>query len=139
MTPQHKRLVRTSFEEISEAAEPIALLFYGRLFELDPALRPLFVQDIRVQSRKLMAMLAVAVDSLDDLDQLAPALRALGQRHAGYGVQPEHYATLKAALLWAFGQALRGGLNPDTKDAWRAVIDAISTYMMDGASELTPP
>ena len=136
MTSQEKRLVRAGFAEISEMAEPVALLFYGRLFELDPKLRPLFVQDIRVQSRKLMDMLAIAVNSLDKLEDLAPALRALGQRHAGYGVLPEHYATLQNALLWAFGQAMPGGLSPESKGAWRALIEAISAYMRDGAAEL---
>jgi len=139
MTPREKQLVRESFPAIREAAVPLALLFYGRLFQLNPALRPLFHQDISVQSRKLMDMLIAVVDSLDHFKELEPMLRAMGQRHAGYGVRLEHYATLKSALLWAFGQGLGAEFFPDVRAAWTAVIDAISAAMMAGAAELPPP
>jgi len=139
MTPREKQLVRESFPAIREAAVPLALLFYGRLFQLNPALRPLFHQDISVQSRKLMDMLIAVVDSLDHFKELEPMLRAMGQRHAGYGVRLEHYATLKSALLWAFGQGLGAEFFPDVRAAWAAVIDAVSAAMMAGAAELPPP
>ena len=42
MTLREKQLVRESFQGIGEVAGPLSLLFYGRLFELDPALRPMF-------------------------------------------------------------------------------------------------
>lgn len=136
MTSQQKQLVRESFRNVREVAGPVALLFYGRLFELDPSLRPLFHQDIRLQGRKLMDMLTTVVDSLDHLEDLGPTLRALGQRHVGYGVRLEHYDTLKSALIWALSQALQPDFYPDVRAAWTAVIDAINTVMKEGASEV---
>ena len=38
-TVEQRRLVRQSFDSLREQAEPVALLFYGRLFELDPSAR----------------------------------------------------------------------------------------------------
>jgi hemoglobin-like flavoprotein len=35
------------------------------------------------------------------LDQIVPAVQALGRRHAGYGVREPHYATVGEALLWS--------------------------------------
>jgi hemoglobin-like flavoprotein len=139
MSPQQKQLIRESFPAIREAAVPLVILFYGRLFQLDPSVRPLFHQDIPVQARKLMDMLIAVVDSLDHFEELEPMLRAMGQRHAGYGVRLEHYATLKSALLWAFGRALEAEFFPDVRAAWAAVIDAVSAAMMAGAQELPPP
>ena len=68
MTPAEKSLVQTSFAKVAPIAEQAAALFYGRLFEMDPSLRPLFKGDIREQGRKLMNMIAFYVLGLDALD-----------------------------------------------------------------------
>ena len=65
MNSQQQRLIRESFPEIRRMAGPVSLLFYGRLFALDPSLRPMFRQDIEVQGRKLMDMLTAIVDNLE--------------------------------------------------------------------------
>ena len=88
MTSEQKRLVRESFQSISDSLGPISLLFYARLFEQDPSLRPMFVQDIAIQGRKLMSTLTTVVQNLDDLDQLSPALRALGRSCPPSAPQP---------------------------------------------------
>jgi len=138
MTPEQKQLIRESFPAIREMAGPVSLLFYGRLFALDPALRPMFRQDIELQGRKLMDMLRAVVENLDHFEGLAPTLRALGQKHAGYGVRPEHYQTVTQALIWALGQALDTQFYPELKSAWLAIIEAVSLSMKKGAAELLP-
>jgi hemoglobin-like flavoprotein len=136
MTPEQIRLVRDSFPGIAELSRPIALLFYGRLFEVAPEVQPMFKQDIAVQGRKLMEMLTALVTNLDQFEEMEPALKALGQRHAGYGVQPDHYPMVAAALIWAFGLALEGEFSPDLKAAWLAVIEAVAAVMKSGAASL---
>jgi hemoglobin-like flavoprotein len=136
MTPEQKQLIRESFPAIREMAGPVSLLFYGRLFALEPALRPMFRQDIELQGRKLMDMLTAVVDNLDQFEGLAPTLRALGQKHAGYGVRPEHYQTVARALIWALGQALDTQFYPELRSAWLAIIEAVSLSMKKGAAEL---
>jgi nitric oxide dioxygenase len=138
MTPEQKQLIRESFPAIREMAGPVSLLFYGRLFALEPALRPMFRQDIELQGRKLMDMLTAVVDNLDHFEGLAPTLRALGQKHAGYGVRPEHYQTVARALMWALGQALDTQFYPELRTAWLAIIEAVSVSMKKGAAELPP-
>ena len=138
MTRHQARLVRESFEIVREVAQPMTVLFYGRLFDLDPNLRPLFKIDIREQSRKLVAMLALIVDSLETLDKLRPQLQELGRRHVDYGVRPEHYATLSSALLWALGQALDTEFSPDVRAAWTEVIETISATMLEGTENPVP-
>jgi nitric oxide dioxygenase len=132
------RLVRDSFPEIAELARPIAFLFYGRLFELAPEVRPMFKQDIAVQGRKLMDMLTTLVGHLDAFEHIEPALEALGQRHAGYGVRPEHYTMVTSSLIWALGRTLDEEFLPDLKAAWVAVIEATATVMKRGAAALPP-
>jgi hemoglobin-like flavoprotein len=100
MTPEQITLVQTSFGQVLPIADTAAALFYQRLFELDPELRPMFRGDMQEQGRKLMAMLKLAIDGLTRLDELVPAVQSLGRRHIGYGVRDQHYDTVAAALLW---------------------------------------
>lgn len=134
MTPRQKQIVTESFPLIREIAIPVSLLFYGRLFDLDPSLRPLFKIDMKEQSQKLVAMLDSIVSSLDDWEKIVPVLRELGQRHVTYGVKAEHYDTLCAALVWAFGQALQPGFDDEVRAAWTAVIQTVGEQMKIGAA-----
>jgi hypothetical protein len=64
-----------------------AALFYGRLFEIAPAVKPLLRGDMTEQGCKLMATLGVVVNSLGNLEGVLPAASALAKRHVDYGVQ----------------------------------------------------
>jgi|SRR5579872_4454887 len=137
MTPRQTRLVRESFPTIRERTETLVLLFYGRLFQLAPSVRSMFSGDLGIQMRKFRDMLGALVDALDDFDQQRPKLRAMGLRHVGYGVVPEHYDTLAAALLWALGHMLQPDFPPEVKSAWAAFIDEVSAAMKAGPAELS--
>jgi hemoglobin-like flavoprotein len=134
MSPEHKRLVQSSFTQVAALGEPAAALFYQRLFELDPRLRPLFKSDMAEQGRKLLAMIATAVNGLDDLGALVPAVQALGARHRGYGVADQDYETVAAALLWTLEQGLGAGFTPAVKDAWVAVYTVLADTMKQAAA-----
>ena len=135
MTPDQARLVKQTYEPVRDMAGPLALLFYGRLFELEPSARRLFHNDLTLQGRKLMDTLDLLVASLDDFDAVRPHLSALGRRHKGYGVRPEQYASVESALLWALGQALGPDFDAPTRDAWRAVLTAVSIAMQEAAGQ----
>src|SRR5690349_6115947 len=94
VTPDHMQIVQETFEMIVPNAETAAALFYTQLFTLDPSLRPLFKGDTRTQGQKLMSTLALVVRGLSRPEQIVPAVRRLGERHASYGVQPAHYRTV---------------------------------------------
>lgn len=134
MTPDERRLIRTSFAVLRDQASPVALLFYGRLFELDPSARRLFHIDLAVQARKIMSTLDWVVSSLDQFDSMRPALEDLGRQHAGYGVRPEQYETVASALLWAFAQALGPDFDVATRAAWKGALAAVSAAMLEGVS-----
>ena len=133
MTPAEKNLVQTTFATLVPIADQAAALFYGRLFEMDPSLRPLFKGDLGEQGKKLMQMIGVAVKGLDALDTLVPAVKDLGRRHAGYGVKDAHYDTVGGALLWTLEKGLGSAFTPDVKAAWTTVYTVLATTMKAGA------
>ena len=134
MTERQKQIISESFPLIREIAVPVTLLFYGRLFDLDPSLRRLFKIDMKEQSKKLFATLDAIVEGIDDWERIVPVLRQLGQRHVGYGVKEQHYDTLCSALVWAFGQALQPGFDDEVRAAWTTVIRAVNEQMKIGAA-----
>lgn len=135
MTPQEITLVQNSFTQLKPIAATVSRLFYDRLFTLDPNLRPLFKVDLAQQGHKLMTMLQVTVQGLTRLDTLTPVVRQLGARHATYGVEDSHYATVGSALLWTLEQGLGAAWKPDVQAAWETAYSLLADVMQFGAME----
>ena len=123
-------LIQSSFEAVKPISEQAAELFYGRLFESAPEVKPLFKGDLQEQGRKLMATLAHVVSGLGDLAQVLPAASALAKRHVAYGVKPDHYVPVGAALLWTLEQGLGPRWTPETATAWTEAYSTLSGFMI---------
>jgi hemoglobin-like flavoprotein len=78
-------------------------------------------------------MLSAAVKGLDDLPSLVPAVQALGRRHVEYGVKPQHYDTVGAALLWTLRKGLGDGFDGVHEVAWTEVYTILSQTMIAAA------
>jgi len=133
VTNTQKLLVQQSFAAVVPIADDAAVLFYRRLFELDPSLQRMFRGDMTEQRRKLMQMLTAAVKGLDRLDQLVPVVEELGRRHVGYGVADAHYDTVGSALLWTLEKGLGAAFTEDVKDAWVAVYGLLAETMKNAS------
>jgi len=83
-----------------------AALFYGRLFEIAPAVKSLLRGDMTEQGCRLLATLGVVVNSLGNLASVLPAASTLAKRHVDYGVKAADYTPVGAALLWTLEQNL---------------------------------
>jgi len=129
VTPQQIELVQTSFKKVVPIAGTAADLFYDRLFEIAPAVRPMFPAELGEQKKKLIGMLATAVNSLHKLETIVPAVQDLGRRHKGYGVSDDHYAPVGAALLWTLAQGLGDSFTPEVKVAWTEAYTALAGVM----------
>ena len=133
MTPQQVTLIQQSFAKVAPISEQAAALFYGRLFEIAPQVKPLFRGDMKGQGLKLMATLAVVVNGLTNLETILPAASALAKKHVTYGVEAEHYAPVGAALLWTLERGLGADWTPDLAAAWTAAHTTLSGYMIGEA------
>lgn len=134
MAPQQIALVQQSFAKVEPIADTAARLFYQRLFETDPSAIPLFRGDMQQQGKKLMQMIGVAVKGLNRLDDIVPAVQALGRRHQGYGVKGHHYHSVGAALLWTLGQGLGPDFTPEVEAAWSETYGLLATVMQEAAA-----
>jgi len=138
MSPEQIRLVQDTFRKIGPTAPLVAEVFYRRLFEIAPHVRPLFPSSLTDQGAKFMAILSIIVANLDNMDEIGPAVRDLGRRHAGYGVSADDYRPVGQALIWTLEQGLRADFTPAVESAWLAALGVLTKMMLEGAAELQP-
>ncbi|MCG8097974.1 MAG: globin domain-containing protein [Candidatus Thiodiazotropha taylori] len=128
--------VKSCWAKVEPIADQAAALFYGRLFEVYPEVKPYFKGDMEAQGKKLMSMIGTAVGSLDNLEPLLPVIRESGKRHAEYGVQAVDYDKVADALLWTLGEGLGDAFTDEVKDAWVVTYTALAGVMKEGAEEV---
>ncbi|NVK38997.1 MAG: hemin receptor [Gammaproteobacteria bacterium] len=133
ITESQKRLVRDSFAKVEPIAEAAADIFYNKLFEYDPSLKPLFKTDLKSQGKKLMAALKLAVSSLDNLDKLVPVLEKMAIQHVDYGVKVDDYTPVGNALIFTLKTGLGEQFTPDLKQAWIETYKTMATVMRAAA------
>jgi hemoglobin-like flavoprotein len=135
VTTDEIALVQNSWQQVVPITDRAAILFYGRLFELDPSLSGLFHGDMTEQGRKLTTMIDTAVNGLSDLERIVPTVQNLGRRHQMYGVRDQHYDTVAAALLWTLERGLGAAFTPDVRTAWTTTYAVLATTMKNAARD----
>ena len=110
-------------------------LFYTTLFEMAPEVRPLFSGiPMPDQKKKLAAAINLVVKSPELPPSVTGALRDLGQRHVGYGVEDAHYDAVGAALIETLATALGSEFTPAARAAWTGAYGSVAGHMKAGAA-----
>ena len=134
MTEKQILLVKKSWSFFREI-DPVLTgdIFYGKLFLNNPQLKNLFHSTREEQAKKLIDMLSVIVCRLDNLCELTLEIKKLAERHVQYGVKESHYNAVGVALIWTLQQGLGRDWNKETKEAWMACYDEISSIMISAS------
>ena len=115
-------------------AEEAGAVFYEKLFEINPSLKPLFAHAMPAQINKLMDMLTLMVANLQTMDSIEKEVKALAIRHVQYGTRPEHYQSVREALMYTLEMQLADGWDEDTRQAWSEVYAVWANAMIGAAS-----
>src|SRR5215470_5251217 len=117
MTEEQVILVKNSWKIFRNVAPAtIANLFYSKLFFEHPKVRKMFPEDMEHQYVKFIDMLTMIISRLDT-KEITEDIKALAERHIGYGVQTEHYPMVGEALLWTLEKGLGNDWNEEVKKA----------------------
>lgn len=135
LTTNQIDLIQNSFAKVEPIADQAAEIFYKRLFEYDPYLKPMFKGNMKEQGRKLMKTLKVAVAGLKDLGKIVPVLEQLAERHIDYGVRPQDYTTVGNALLYTLKTGLGDDFTPETRQAWVSLYKVVAQTMREHADK----
>jgi hemoglobin-like flavoprotein len=138
MTTKSIGLVKNSWALVAAMdMETVGSLFYNRLFEIAPDVKPMFSKTaMPEQSKKLLTMLSYVIAKLDKLDDIIDEVAKLAQRHKGYGVKAEHYTAVGTSLLWTLEQGLGTQWNEELKAAWIEVYTVLSEAMINSTKEV---
>lgn len=131
--------IRASFERIAANADHAGELFYRRLFEIAPHLRPMFGDDITQQARKLINTLGVAVSMIEQWEKLETALEDLARRHVDYGVLPEHYSIVGKALVYMIREMSLSRPGGEIEAAWIRAYEAMADHMIASTQDAVVP
>lgn len=132
------KIVKESFALVAKIpAETVGELFYNRLFEIAPEVKPMFGNtEMPEQSRKLITMLAYVINKLDSLETIIDEVAKLAKRHVKYGVEPTHYQPVGAALLWTLEKGLGAHWNEELASAWTLCYITLSGAMIAACEEV---
>lgn len=131
LTARDVELVQRSFAALEPQAAQLVERFYTTLFDKNPKLRALFPSDLGEQKQKLAATLKIAVQGASDLAKLVPALKALGAKHAAYGVTEQHFEQVGGALLVTLADVAGPIWNEDLTLAWTRIYGVIASTMIE--------
>ena len=138
MIPQRRQLVAESWKSLAPNGALVGTIFYRRLFEIDPSLRPMFAAvTMDDQIHKLVTMLDLVVHWLDVPDRLVPVVKKLGERHSTYGVRDDHFGKVGAALIGTLEEGLGDKFTPELRSAWTEAFLLISSLMRRGAAKIS--
>ena len=138
MTPEQAKLVTDSFRKVLPIGGVTADLFYYRLFDIAPEIRPLFPDDLIAQKKKFITMLATMASNLNEFEKIAPVVEDLGMRHVTYGVIAKYYEPFGAALLWTLGECLGVDFTPPVRTAWTEAYKTLTGVMRKASANLPP-
>ena len=129
-TDREIELVRETWSKASADPDAAAALFYGKLFETAPGVKPLFTGDMKDQGRKLMQMIGIAVNNMDKIDEIVPALIELGKRHDDYGAEEDHYPVVGEVLIDTLSTALGDEFTDEAELAWAHTYNTVFSVML---------
>jgi hemoglobin-like flavoprotein len=130
-------LLRDSLRVMQARKQLLADIFYERLFEIDPSVRPLFSDDILAQTDKVIFAFGAVMAQIHDVDACREMTCELALRHVDYGVQAAHYATVRRAVMRTLEEVFAEDFTPELAHAWGLAYDRIAAAMI--ASAYGPP
>jgi len=136
LTEEEIHLVQNSTKLMRKSIDEFAIAFYRELFRSNPVVKSLFLTNIRDQAQKFAQMFELLVISLNDIEKIIPSLKALGRRHANYGINDSHYGIVGGALIRTLDKSLGNDFTEEVKNAWLKTYGIVSMIMIDSAKGL---
>lgn len=133
------------FKEQTLVSDPVGfwgLQFYDILFEMEPAVKPLFknkFQQGKMLTEMIDSALALLPGTFDEMlgkerleidAKLVSVLQALAERHVQYQTKAKHYGPVGLAIVTTFDRMLGDQFDDYTKAAWVELWSLICSVMI---------
>lgn len=132
-------LLRESFDALGPDIEDASITFYERFFARAPELRSFFRTDVEDQGMRFMSAVGTILDRFDAPTGAGETITRLGEGHAALGVQPDHFAPMREALIETFVQMLGERFTDAHAAAWAKAFDEIAGGMIATGRAMESP
>jgi len=131
MTNEEIKLIKRTWRKLQGIDSTLlGDVFYSHLFLEDPTLRKMFKSSQEQQSKKLVDMLDFIVSRLDKFNELGDEIKAMAERHVGYGAKPKHYEQVGTTLIWTLRKGLGKDWNQEVEAAWIKCYSILANTML---------
>lgn len=158
MSEHDKQLVRQTWKVLEKDLELHGVNFFLRIFKMEPGVRQIFTfrvpggyylpyhagepeeegwlpedagPKLKQHAQQYMKMIALAVENLDGGADIRKRFGMLGTIHAKFGVEPEHFALMRHALLLTIEEELAPHSSPEILGAWGRAYDSVAAMMAE--------
>ena len=124
------RLLRDSLEA-ALTDDAFGRRFYDHLFEAHPEARAMFKRNSEGAQQKMFAQkLCAIVDSIADDTAFLAEARVIARTHKDYGVRPEMYSWVGAALIQTLREAAGSEWSIEAERAWRESYETLAKTVL---------
>lgn len=132
--------IQQSFRMLAPNGEQLALRFYDVLLLNFPDLQVFFRStNLSRQHARFLNGLRTLVLNLENPQELRAALVQLGERHASYGIEIQHYPPVVDTLLQVLTELGGEGMDIKTYEAWANFLHLIRAIMLEKHSPEVRP
>lgn len=132
-------LIEVSFTRALRSKAELAARVYDRFFQLEPAARPLFQDDLTLQRTKITRALSFTVRAMASEAELLRMAEGLAKSHQQFHLRPDQFQHMADAILGALEDCLGAGFTPDMRSSWQLAFDRLLPMILAAQDRWQPP
>ncbi|MED5509309.1 MAG: NO-inducible flavohemoprotein [Pseudomonadota bacterium] len=139
MSPDTIATIKATVPVLQAHGEQLTRLFYQRMFENNPEVKPFFNQahqQAGSQQKALAGAICAYAENIDNPTALAAAVELIAQKHASLGIKPEHYPIVGQNLLAAIKELLGDAATDDIISAWAEAYQVLADIFIEREAEI---
>ncbi len=132
-------IVKSTVPVLKERGIEVTKTFYRLMFTNNPEVRPLFNDDRQKsgeQAKALAMSILASAQNIDNLENIMPVVKKIGQSHVNAKVKAEHYPIVGKNLLLALREVLGDAATPEVIDAWGKAYEVLAKIFIDVEKEI---
>jgi signal transduction histidine kinase/hemoglobin-like flavoprotein len=131
LTTKQIELVEKSWDFVLLNSSEAGVIFYNKLFSVEPSLRQVFNGDFSSESQKFITLITFTVHKLSNVEEIISEIKAQEFQGKMKLIQPQHYESAAAALMQTLEEILVNMWNDEVKEAWNAVYVCLAKAMAE--------
>ena len=127
-------IVKSTVPFLKERGTELTKKFYELMFTNNPEVKPMFdmeKQKSGEQPANLAGAVLAAAQNIDNLENILPAVKKIGQTHVNKKVLPEQYPIVGYNLLEAMKAVLGDLATDELIEAWGKAYEVIAKVFID--------